>query len=830
MTLLKAGQCSYYELALIGDLERPMEPGDYLRKLAQKYPKDRVVQLGLAAQAAEDGQPLAAIPILRELISRFPEWDACHSILGRLLVDDSIEEFATWHRNLPTSANELPNIWFVRGLFAQKHGQLPIAARCFLEVLRIIPAHKQANYQLGLTLSAIDDSTSELFAARAKKFFELTSLLDQILKTQGQVETPLRKTASICIQTGRIWEALAWSAVASENFPQSQWPQTNMEFCRQQLDEHTPQTIPAARIATDLSLAVDSRSALKYFDELSNSVTTDAKSSIAARIRFIDDGSHNVNFVYENGHDPETPGVRMLEQTGGGVAILDINLDGWPDLYLTQGSAWESGADHPTPTPELSDRLYLNNKGKTYIDVTRQANIDSQGFGQGCTVGDINGDGFDDLYIANIGRNELYLNNGDGTFTAKTDSASLAFNDWTTSCLAVDLNADGLPDLYDVNYVSGSDVHQAICGGYACSPKNFDGTPNRLLINQGDGTFRHHDSITAENDSKGLGIVAAGLSQRNRPCLFVANDQVPNYFLDNRPADNSYNIELENSAFLNGLAYNVDGLPMACMGIAADDANGDGRIDFFVTNFADEANTLYLQDANGLFLDATKSAGVYKDSYPYVGWGTQFLDADLDGDADIVLANGHVDDYARKGGEYQMRAQFYRNDDGRFLELSGDQAGPFFNKKRLSRSLARLDWNNDGRPDFIVSNIRERVSIVTNVSEDVGHYFGITLAARDTARDAIGAEVTVHTGQQSWTKQLTAGDGYQASNQRRLIFGVGDAQTIDEVTVNWPSGSRTVGKSIPADARLMIVEGSQFGTIWRDETPKQQAVTWSPDE
>lgn len=255
------------------------------------------------------------------------------------------------------------------------------------------------------------------------------------------------------------------------------------------------------------------------------------------------------------------------------------------------------------------------------------------------------------------------------------------------------------------------------------------------------------------------------------------------------------------------------------MGIAADDIDGNGTTDLFVTNFRDESNTLYLQDPPGLFLDATTATGLHSASVPYVGWGTQFLDADLDGDSDAVLVNGHVDDYRNEGGEYHMRPQFFRNrGNGRFEELPADEVGDWFARRFLGRGLARLDWNRDGRMDFAVSNIGDRASLLTNASESVGHFVNVRLHATRTARDAIGTRVTVTANERSWTRTLLAGDGYMASNERVLQFGVGSTKAAN-VRVEWPSGTVTQLNDLPVDVLIELVEGADVGTLWRGTQP-----------
>jgi hypothetical protein len=281
-----------------------------------------------------------------------------------------------------------------------------------------------------------------------------------------------------------------------------------------------------------------------------------------------------------------------------------------------------------------------------------------------------------------------------------------------------------------------------------------------------------------------------------------------------QPADDPASVSLVDEALLRGLAYNGDGLALACMGIAADDANGDGRTDFLVTNFADEPNTLYLQDAPGLFVDATRTGGLYSDSIEPVGWGTQFLDAELDGAVDLVMVNGHIADYRDRGGLYHMKPQLFRNSgEGRFAAVSADSAGKYFDRQYLGRGLARLDWNGDGRMDFVVSNIRAPASLVTNQSQRVGNFLNVRLHGTTSPRDAIGSTVEVATPEKSWKKQLLAGDGVMASNQRILQFGIGEATSVSRVHVTWPSGKTTVLENLPVNETVELVEDAGWASL-----------------
>jgi hypothetical protein len=265
---------------------------------------------------------------------------------------------------------------------------------------------------------------------------------------------------------------------------------------------------------------------------------------------------------------------------------------------------------------------------------------------------------------------------------------------------------------------------------------------------------------------------------------------------------------MREQALLAGLAFNRDGLAQACMGIGFDDADNDGRWDLFVTNFYNEANTLYRQVGPQLFLDDTRAAQLRAPSLNRLGFGTQFLDADLDGNPDLIVTNGHVDDYRDTGAPYKMPPQFYRNrGGGRFDDLPAAELGDYFRGEYLGRALAKTDFNRDGRPDIAVLHLDAPLALLANETSTTGHFLALHLAGRNCDRDAIGARVTIETDAGTWHKQLTAGDGYQVSNQRVLHAGLAAADMIRRLTVRWPHGAVQHFDQVPADRQWLAIEG-----------------------
>jgi len=498
----------------------------------------------------------------------------------------------------------------------------------------------------------------------------------------------------------------------------------------------------------------------------------------------------------------------MYEQNGGGAAILDFDGDGWPDIELTQGCRWPP---RPGRTDHL-DRLFRNTGAGTFEDVTAAAGLVENGFSQGATVGDYNSDGFPDLYVANIGENRLYRNNGDGTFSDVSRSAGMTGDRWTSSCLMADLNGDGLPDLYDVDYLSGPDLLTRVCKKEGksiahCGPKDFAAAWDRFCLNLGDGRFadRTQSAGFHIDNGKGLGVLAADFDGSGRLSLFIANDGVPNFFFANQTASPDQPRFVE-SAFPRGLAVNGQGQPEACMGIAADDFNNDGLLDLFVTNFFNESNTLFLQQSDHLFRDATAGSGLFRDSLNQLSFGTQSLDANLDGWRDLLITSGDIDRFTNRGRSYRMPPQFFLNTGGQFRQLPAAALGKWFQGRYRGRGMSRLDWNRDGREDVVISPLDGPVALVTNTTTPHGHFLAVRLHGVRSNRDAIGTGLTLKTGDLTILRQLTAGDGYQASNERRIVFGLGDRTRIDTLTVHWPSGTTQVFSDLSADHEWILIE------------------------
>lgn len=765
-----------------------------------------------------------AAELLKHAVTNAPDFHAAQARLGFVLLQQEAErDLALWQRSLLPSSNVHPGVWEVRGECAKRDGNVETAARCFWEALRRDPNRPTSNYQLGQCLVTLRrEKDAEPFLERALRLERYKLLIDPGETSEFQFHLTVdkcRRAAELCDELALPWEEYGWSVLASQHQqPPPPWAVKRIERIKPQLSalplvRALPDANPASAI--DLSAyALPQTPSLPPRHDAPSQAPPIARGDVTqSQVRFEDRAAEaGIDFTYYNDSDPNVPGMaRPFEFTGGGVGVLDYDADGWPDVYFSQGTVF------PTQPGQMTylDRLFRNRGHGRFEDVTRNAGLTEALYGQGVAIGDFNNDGFPDIFVANVGPNHLLVNNGDGTFSKVAESPGADRHDWSTSALIADLNGDGMPEIYTVNYLTAADVFTRICrdahGPRApCSPRDFAGAQDRLYWNRGDG---HFEDVTASSgvevpEGKGLGIVAADFHGRGQLNLFIANDGVANFLFENVTRTSQESPRFQECALRCGVAYNEAGAGEGCMGVVVEDLTGDARLDVFVTNFLEESNTLYVQHPGLLFSDATRAADLSGPSVSKVGFGTQAVDGELDGLPDLLVTNGHVDDYTQQGLPYHMPPQYFSNDgNGRFVEVSAQQLGTYFQGQYLGRGMARLDWNRDGLEDVVISHLDSPAALLTNTTPTHGHFLALRLVGTASSRDAIGATATIKTEQRRWTRQLTAGDGYLCSNQRQLVFGLGNTSGRVTLEVRWPSGRRQTFDNLPIDRQLIVIEG-----------------------
>ena len=517
----------------------------------------------------------------------------------------------------------------------------------------------------------------------------------------------------------------------------------------------------------------------------------------------------------------------IIESTGSGVAIIDYDRDGWPDIFLVNGTnlnpadpKGQANADKPT------SHLFHNNHDGTFTDVTVKAGLTSTTWGQGACVGDYDNDGFDDLYVTGYGKNRLFHNGGDGTFKEVAEAAGAAGSgkEWGTGCTFVDYDRDGKLDLMVANYVhfdlakTPRPGQEAGCtwkgAPVMCGPRGLPSAPNTLLHNLGNGKFADVSKAAGIEKTYGhycFSVTTLDSNEDGWPDLYVACDSTPSILYRNNRDGTFTDVAAD-----LGVAFNEDGREQAGMGSTAADYDASGHLSLFKTNFSDDTSTLYRANGDGSFTDQTFAAGLGINA-DALGWGAMFADVDNDGYPDLLVTNGHVYpevDSARLGATFrEPRFLYYNLGSARgsgpvkFKDLS-KTSGPGLTEPLSGRGLAIADLFNDGRLEAVINNLSDRPMLLVNLAPNTNHWLGIHLIGTVSNRDAIGAHVTLHADSRRWVDELRSGSSYSSSSDLRLHFGLGKVTSLTSVDVRWPNGRTETFPTPSVDRIVELTEGT----------------------
>src|SRR2546421_5535673 len=513
-----------------------------------------------------------------------------------------------------------------------------------------------------------------------------------------------------------------------------------------------------------------------------------------------------IKFVHNNG----AYGKKYLPETlGPGVAFIDYDNDGWPDIFLVNGTDWPGRAGkHSTP------KLYHNNHDRTFTDVTHKAGLDVEMFGLGVTVGDYDNDGYDDLFVTAYGQSHLFHNNGNGTFTDVTQKAGFGgVKEFSTSAAWVDYDKDGRLDLVVANYVTWSPEADLYCtmdgkSKSYCTPESYKGASIRLWHNNGDGTFSDVTKQAGlyEPTSKTLGIAILDFDNDGWPDILISNDTQPNKLYRNNG-----NGTFTEKAVVAGVAFSEDGVARAGVGVDTADYDRSGNTSLMITNFSNQMISLYHNEGRGLFVDEAPRSEVGRASLLTLGFGCFFFDYDLDGWPDILVVNGHIDPDIQKvqaNVKYAEPPHLFRNlGKGKFAEVT-KTAGAAFATARVGRSVAYADVYNNGRLDILMSKNAGPVSLFKNEAVGTGNpSLRVKLVGTKSNRDGIGAVVRVTTAEGTQTQMLRSGSSYLSASELVLTFGVGQQSKVDSVEISWPSGQIDKLSNVSAGQTVTVTEG-----------------------
>ena len=509
-------------------------------------------------------------------------------------------------------------------------------------------------------------------------------------------------------------------------------------------------------------------------------------------------------------HNTGAFGKKYLPETmGPGVAFIDYDNDGWPDIFLVNGMDWPGHAQkHTTP------KLYHNNHDGTFTDVTHKAGLDIELYGMGVAVGDYDNDGYDDLFVTAYGQNHLFHNNGNGTFIDVTQKAGLLGpKEFSTSAAWVDYDRDGYLDLVVANYVQWSPETDLYCtldgkSKSYCTPESYKGTSVRLWHNRGDGTFEDATQRAGLGDatSKTLGVAILDYDNDGWPDLLFSNDTQPNKLYRNNG-----NGTFTEKAMVAGVAFSEDGVARAGMGVDAADYDHSGHASLLITNFANQMISLYHNEDRGLFVDEAPRSDVGRASLLTLGFGCFFFDYDLDGWPDILVVNGHIDpdiQRVQSNVKYAMPPHLFRNlGQGKFGEVTKSM-GAAFSLPRVGRGAAYADINNDGRLDLLISTKGGAAVLFRNEAVGVANRsLRIKLVGTKSNRDGIGAVVKLTAGGEAQTQMLRSGSSYLSASELVLTFGLGQRDMADAVEIRWPSGATEKLSNVRAGQTITVAEG-----------------------
>ncbi|MGB0064751.1 MAG: CRTAC1 family protein [Terracidiphilus sp.] len=510
----------------------------------------------------------------------------------------------------------------------------------------------------------------------------------------------------------------------------------------------------------------------------------------------------------------------IIEETGSGVCLLDYDHDGWLDIYLVNGSTYDA-IDGKTEPPHAA--LFHNNHDGTFTNVANFAGVTNDRWGYGCAVADYDNDGWPDLYVTNFGKNRLYHNNHDGTFTDVAEKAGVTLGNWSTGPSFGDYDGDGLLDLFVPGYVHYDMAHPPQSGTAAiglgfcqyrgvnvsCGPRGLEGEPDHLFHNNGDGTFTdvsEKAGVSDPNHYYGFTSAFVDVNNDGKVDLLVANDSSSNYLYINK-GDGTF----EDDSFASGFALNRGGRETASMGLGVGDYMNSGRVGLYTTTFSDDYKPLYDNKGDANFTEITTHTGIAEITYPFLGWGTEFIDYDNDGWKDIFLANGHVYPAVTNhewGTTYAERPLLFHNTGrGKSFETMPAVIGTGLADVIPSRGAAFGDLFNDGKIDVVINCMDHTPVLLRNVNADNNHWVGLQLiGGPGSPRDAVGSTVYLTANGMRQREDVMSGGSYESSNDQRVHFGLGKATSVDSVEIHWASTGKVEKLTLPSVDRYFVVK------------------------
>ncbi|MCC9602499.1 FG-GAP-like repeat-containing protein [Stieleria sp. JC731] len=792
-------------------------------RLLQRNPADHRVRLSEAFLHLYRREFAKASEVLEDILQHHPDFSPAHAMYGQSLVGElRWDELNDWYSAAPVESTRYADYWLTLGDYMQYSGKTAEATRAYWEASQRDPNRglawnrlKQAAQQFqSQSDQTIGDGDLDVITEHAEKLLAIRDSFNDFTGGGSKSQLAAVIVAKNLFDAGRVWEAEAWSAIAStlkENPAESELTNLRSKVIASLREDQRWIAKQNPALQLDFS-SLPSPKIDRFQNPTVNRLVPNQTSH--DHVRLVESGiAWNLSGVGDQ-NDPSDPKLApLIRSTGAGGGAIDFDLDGLCDLAVINAGGTMLQADsHP-------NSLHRNT-GKQFTDVSDAAGFSDTHFGQGIAVGDFNEDGFPDVFVANLGTNLLYRNNGDGSFT---DCSSLLDQStpiqWSTSAAFTDINRDGISDLIVTQYCATVPELDQACPNKQgvpgpCHPMVFAGDHDQFFLGTADASFANvtNDLISQGPPGRGLGILA-GMLDGKRLGIYVANDMTRNFYyeLPDSPTDAVANQEaIDDRATASGLAVDGRSLAQASMGIAASDFDHDGDLDLYVTGFGREYNIYYEQIVPGLWRDETAKLGLVKPTLEFVAFGSQAIDLDNDGLDEIIVTNGNIGQFSEPGADrYAQPLQiFRRGGEGSFETISDDQWGSYFKTDHVGRAMLTADFNRDGLCDLAITHTRERIGLLVNQSKTDQHRIGLQLRGSHCSRNAIGAVVRFKVEGKSRTLWQLSGNGYLCANEDILLAGLGDAVQIEDVTVTWPDSEIESFGTLKADQLHLIIQNS----------------------
>ncbi|QDT02516.1 ASPIC and UnbV [Rubripirellula lacrimiformis] len=833
----------------------PMQPYATFTEKPDIHDADQLARVGVMSVVAalrSRNDRVEALQCLREsdlVANRNP---AAVAMLGLLFAETQDNAAVQdWLATAEPATAQYPAFWMAAGMWlaAQRDDA---AIDCFVQALRLEPGSLDAWNNLIAALGVAGDSAAIKIAQQHRQqVTEMRFLVGQWASHGNGGSDPqlIQRMTELLSGSGRPMESVAWQETAiAAVAPGAPQLQTLAAYKSKVLKRFPDGRDPSIWLA---GLNAESRSIDGFMATWQRMRTSHVPTVQGRAGDSVDQADapiqrpvmvgvakqSGLTFRHQNADPSIQREFRLFEPLGSGVACLDYDCDGQVDFYFAQ-----AGTNVPDVESSVGNQLFRQSDGE-FLEQSVASESGDFRWSTAVTSGDWNQDGFADLVVGSLGQNLLLINQGDGTFLRRTfDSVDQQGNPesvdpMSTMGLAIaDVTGDLLPDVIEVNYVDDSrslDPIQRDSRGQPLTlpgPLHFKPAVNRVFVSQGDGRM---DAQVLPGESTALGLIVTDIDGDRQGDIFIANDQRANHWHSHHMLADGTPVWTD-QAILAGLGYGPGGKPTACMGIAAADFDHNGNLDLHVTNFMDEWSNLYLQQAAGGFVDSAVAYQIDKASVRMLGFGTQAIDYDNNTSWDLIVGNGHIEDFRSAGKAFEMPTQILAFAGGKFVAVDPAGDDPFWKTDRLARAVAKCDWNRDGRTDIVLTEMNGDAELLENRTPAANRFLQIELAGVHCERDAIGAKVSVQTDQGEWSQWVQTGDGYLCKNESLLMFGLGGSNRIVRVAVAWPGKSPTgsarteneapensasgfaepeIFDDVAIDQRVLLIEGA--GRVWQ---------------